>query len=151
MAFTRAKNFEETESMFRELDMTRSDYQEKKGEEISESDLVFTAWLAMDDTMNKELQRVGIKQGEPEEGDYVKVKEAVLEIIRKQEDRNALRQQSVNKGIGDGDIVMGALAASPIEEPRPTARPARAIKEKITWMSSATREEIRKKARAKDL
>ena len=78
--------------MFRELDMQRTDDQEKNGEEISESDLVFTACFVISDMVNQELQRAGIKQGEGEEGDYVKLKEAVLEISREHEDRNALGQ-----------------------------------------------------------
>ena len=68
MALTCAKNFEETEAVFRELDMKRTDSQEKRGKEMPESDLIFTAWLSMDDMGNKELQSLGIKQGEPEEG-----------------------------------------------------------------------------------
>ena len=48
---------------------------------MPESYLIFTAWLSMDDMMDKKLQRQNIMQGEPEDRDCRKVKEDVLEII----------------------------------------------------------------------
>ena len=97
---------------------------------MPESGLIFTAWLAMDDMMDKKLQIVGIKRGEPEGGYYVKVRESVLEIIR-----NALRQRSVKKGHGDGDSdVFGTSCQEPLSRfRRPDVRPcgtARSIAER---------------------